>query len=131
MKPQNRLVEFANSSFGFVTCFLGVGGAGGGRMMMTTLLRTHLEQYLHTSRFTWYLLYFRDVGLSFVVTKSTSGLCELDIGISEGFRRILEIGLGEAFSGMITTLFRGHPEQYLHKLVRTHHAPLQKHTLLR
>ena len=30
MKPQNRLVEFANSSFGFWTCFLGgLGGEGG------------------------------------------------------------------------------------------------------
>ena len=26
MKPQNRLVEFANSSFGFWTCFWGGGG---------------------------------------------------------------------------------------------------------
>ena len=29
MKPQNRLVEFAKSSFGFWTCFiLGKGGGG-------------------------------------------------------------------------------------------------------
>ena len=34
-------------------------------------------------------------------------------------------GWGEAFSGMITTLFRGHPEQYLHTLARTRHTPLQ------
>ena len=32
----------------------------------------------------------------------------LDLGISEGFRRKLDIGLGEAFAGMITTLFRAH-----------------------
>ena len=30
MKPQNRFVEFANSSFGFWTCFLGgLRGRGG------------------------------------------------------------------------------------------------------
>ena len=28
MKPQNRLVEFTNSSFGFGTCFLGALGGG-------------------------------------------------------------------------------------------------------
>ena len=40
---------------------------------------------------------------------------------------------GKAFSGMITTLFHGHPEQYLHTLALacTHHAPLQQQTLLR
>ena len=32
---------------------------------------------------------------------------------------------------MITTLFRGHPELYLHTLVRTHHTVFQKQTLLR
>ena len=31
---------------------------------------------------------------------------------------------------MITTLFRGHPEQYLHALARTQHTPLQKLTFL-
>ena len=76
--------------------------------MMTTLLRRHREQYLQKSRFTRYLQYFRDW------TKPTSGRCELDLGILEGFRQKLEFGWGEAFSGMITTLFRGHPEQYLH-----------------
>ena len=50
MKPPNRLVEFANSSFGFWTCFL--GGLGGRGELMTTLLRKHLEQYLRKSRFT-------------------------------------------------------------------------------
>ena len=33
------------------------------------------------------LQYFRDVGPSYIVTKPTSGLCELGLGISEGFRR--------------------------------------------
>ena len=35
---------------------------------------------------------------------------------------------GKLFSGMITTLFRGYPEQCLHT---TQHTPLQKQTLLR
>ena len=34
----------------------GVGG------MMTTLVHRRTEQYLHKSRFTWYLQYFRDGG---------------------------------------------------------------------
>ena len=84
MRPQNRLVEFANSSFGF---------------LMTTLLRRHLEQYLQKSRFTRFLRYFRDVGPFYIVTKPTSGRCELDLGTSEGFRPKLEIGWWEAFSG--------------------------------
>ena len=37
----------------------------------------------------------------------------LDLGISEGFLRKLEIGWREVFSEMIPTLFRGHPE-HLH-----------------
>ena len=45
---------------------LGGGGRGG---MMTTLLRRHPEQYLHESRLTRYLQYFRDVGHSYIVTK--------------------------------------------------------------
>ena len=28
MNPQTRLVEFANSSFGYWTCFFGGGGEG-------------------------------------------------------------------------------------------------------
>ena len=31
----------------------------------------------------------------------------------------------------LPTLFRGYPEQYLHTLARTHHAPLEKQTLRR
>ena len=57
----------------------------------------------------------------------------LDVANSTlGFRRLsakTRIGWGEAFSGMITTLFHGHPEQYLHTLValaRTRHTPLQR-----
>ena len=107
---------------------LGGGGVGG---MMTTVLRRHPEQCLQKSRFTRHVLYFRDVGPSCTLTRPTSGLCELDVGISEGFRRKLEIGWGEAFSRMITTLFRGHPEQYPHTLARKHNAQLQKQTLLR
>ena len=83
------------------------------------------EQYLQKSRFTRYLQYFRDVGQSYTVTRPTSGLCDLDLGISDGFLRKL------GFSGMMTTLFRGHPEQYLHTLARTQHTLLQQQTLLR
>ena len=57
-----------------------------------------------------------------LVTKPTSGLCELDLGISEGFLRKLEFGWGKLVSGMVTTLLRGHPEQHLHTLARTPHA---------
>ena len=39
----------------------GVCGVGG---MMTTLVHRHPEQYLHKSRFTRYLQYFRDGGPS-------------------------------------------------------------------
>ena len=40
------------------------GGGGGGGGMMTTLVHRHPEQYLHKSRFTRYLQYFRDAGPS-------------------------------------------------------------------
>ena len=63
---------------------------------MKTVLRSHPEQYLQKSHFARYLQYFRDVGPSVVVTKPTSGLCELDLEISEGC-----------------------PEQYLHTQVHT------------
>ena len=46
-----------------------------------------------------YSQYFRDAGPSYIVTKPTSGLCELDFGISEGFLRKLELGWGEACCG--------------------------------
>ena len=38
---------------------------GGG--MMTKLVRRHPEQYLHKSRFTRYLQYFRDGGPSYMM----------------------------------------------------------------
>ena len=41
MKPQHRLVEFANSSFGFWTCFSGgVGGGGDDDDIVTQTPRT-------------------------------------------------------------------------------------------
>ena len=64
--------------------------------MMTTLLCRHPEQHLQKSRFARFLQYFRDVGPSHIVTNCNSGLCELDIGLCEGFRQKLEIGWGEA-----------------------------------
>ena len=75
--------------------------------MMTTLLRRHPEQYLQKSHFTHYSQYFRDVEPSFIVTKPTA-FCENS-----------NLGGGEAVSGMMTTLFCGHPEQYLYTLART------------
>ena len=54
---------------------------------------------ISTSHFIRYLQYFRDVGPAYIVTKPTSGPCELDFGISERFRRKLELGCGEAFRG--------------------------------
>ena len=41
----------------------GVGGGG----WMTTLAHRHTEQYLHKSRFTRYLQYFRDGGPSYMM----------------------------------------------------------------
>ena len=41
--------------------------AGGGGGMMTTLVHGHPEQYLHKSRFTRYLQYFRDGGPSYMI----------------------------------------------------------------
>ena len=58
--------------------------------------------------------------------KPTSGLCELDLGISEGFRQKPEYGWGEAFFGDAAVR-----EQYLHTLALAHHAPLRQQTLLR
>ena len=40
------------------------GGVGG---MMTTLVHRHPEQYLHKSRFTPHLQYFRDGGPSYMM----------------------------------------------------------------
>ena len=51
------------------------GGVGGG--MITTVLRKHTKQYHHQSRFTRYLQHFRDVGLCYMVSAPTSGLCAL------------------------------------------------------
>ena len=125
----------------------GVGGGGG---MMTTVLRKHNQQYHHKSRFTRYLQYFRDVLLSYIVATPTSGLCVLNFAVSNEKPKKLEIRWGnrfprylqylfwrprfysvftvlshttpKLFSGMITTLFRGHPEQYLHTLAHTPHS---------
>ena len=74
---------------GCVKTHVGLGweGVGGGGMMMTTLLRRHPEQILQKSHFALYSQYFRDVGPSCIVTKPTSGLCELDLGISEAKAR--------------------------------------------
>ena len=99
----------------------GVGGGGG--VMMTTLS-------LHKSRFTRYLQCFRDVGPSYIVTKPTCGLCELDFGISEGFRRKIEIGWGGSFFGDDHDTDSRTPRTISPYLERRHHTVLQKQTLL-
>ena len=55
------------------------------------------------------------------------------LGFRKTFGENSELVRGKLFSWMITTLFRGHPEQYLQTLAHTHthHAPLQRQTLLR
>ena len=90
---------------------------------MTTRLRRHPKAaILHGI-----LQYFHDVGPSYVVSKSTSGLCHRIL--FRGLGRKLEVGWGELFRRMLTTLFHEHPEHYLHTLVRTRHTLLQKQTL--
>ena len=46
---------------------MGGRGVGGGVGGMTTLVHKHPEQYLHKSRFTRYLQYFRDGGPSYMM----------------------------------------------------------------
>ena len=55
----------------------------------------------------------------------------LDFGISEGFRQELEIGWGEAISGDDHDTVSGTPRTISPHPARTHHAVLQKQTLLR
>ena len=72
---------------------------------MTTLLRRHPEQNLQKSRSTRYSQYFRDVGPSYILTKPTSGLCGLDLGISEAFGENSKLG---DTPNNISTLQRAH-----------------------
>ena len=97
-----RMLMRTMMMMGCVQTHFGSGwGAGGLRgAMMTTLLRRHPEQYLQKNRFTRYLQYFRVVGPSYTYShQTTSGLCELDLGISESFLRKLELGRGDACFG--------------------------------
>ena len=73
----------------------GVGGGGDDDDIVTQTPPDNLQK----SHSTLYLQYFRDVGPSYIVTKPTSGLCELDLGISDGFLRKIELGWGEACFG--------------------------------
>ena len=108
---------------------MGWGEGGGDDDLVTQTPRTiSSEEPFHSTSAELFVMWDHRIASPNLIT---SGRCELDLGISEGFRQKLEIGWGEAFSGMITTLFRGHPEQYLHTLARTCHTPLQKQTLLR
>ena len=62
--------------------------------MMTTVLRKHTKQYHHKSRFTRYLQYFRDVGLCYIVSTPTSGLCKVVVedDDDDGFRHKWLVG---------------------------------------
>ena len=90
MKLQNSLASLQTRASDSGLAFGGEGSGEGG--MMTTLLCRPPEQHLQKSRFTRFLQYFRDVGPSHISHQLYSGLCDLDIGLCEGFRRKLEIG---------------------------------------
>ena len=66
---------------------LALGGGG----MMTTVLRKHTKQYHHKSRFTRYLLYFRDVGPSLIVTNCTLGFANSTLGFARAFGENLKL----------------------------------------
>ena len=128
-------------------------GWGGGGGMMTTVLRKHTKQYHHKSRFTRYLQYFRDVGTISYSHQLYSGLCELDIGLCEGFRRKLENWLGGSLFFTRYLKYLGHVVVHCcppflssidafggggggggmmtYRQLLEHHAPLQRQTLLR
>ena len=65
--------------------------------MMTTVLRKHTKQYHHKSRFTRYLQYFRDVGLCYIVSTPTSGLCTLSFAVFELFAKSSKMAGGKTF----------------------------------
>ena len=110
MKPQNRLVEFAKSSFGFWTCFiLGKGGGGDDANTTSNIFKRAALLGIYRTLMSGAILYSHQTYFWTLQTRPWDF----------GFRRKLEIGWGEAFSGMITTLFRGHPEHYLQTLART------------
>ena len=88
----------------------GVGWGVGG--MMTTLVHRHPEQYLHKSRFTRYLQYFRDAGPPYMMMVSKHHAS------SVGF---LILGGWGGWGGMMTTLVHRHPEEYLHTFVMADH----------
>ena len=64
--------------------------------MMTTVLRKQTKQYHHKSRFTRYLQYFRDVGLCYIVSTPTSGLCTLNFAVSNRLQKTRN-WVGESF----------------------------------
>ena len=101
MKLQNSLASLQTRASDSGLAFWGEGGRRRGGMM-TALLCRHPEQHLQKSRFTWFFQYFRDSHQLY------SGLCELDIGLCEGFRRKLEIGWGEACSFTRYLKYFGH-----------------------
>ena len=63
--------------------------------MMTTVLRKHTKQYHHKSRFTRYLLYFRDVGPSHIVTNCTLDFANSTLGFARAFGENSKLGGGK------------------------------------
>ena len=118
MKPRNRLIEFANSSFAFWTCFWWREGGG----MMTTLLRrprtiSPEEPFLLGIYSTFVMLDHFIQSPDLLVEFANSTL---------GFRRAFCKNSGQALFGDDHDNVSGrHPEQYLHTLPHTHHIPLK------
>ena len=63
--------------------------------MMTTVLRKHTKQYHHKSRFTRYLQYFRDVGLSHIVTNCTLDFANSTLGFARAIGENSKLGGGK------------------------------------
>ena len=98
MKPQDRLVEFANSSFRFWTCFFGgVGGrVGDDDDIVSQIPRTISPEepfYLVRTVLSSCRAVLHSHQTYFLTLR-------IDLGISEG---VLEIGWGKLLSEMIST----------------------------
>ena len=90
MKPQNRLVEFANASFGFWICFLGgVGEWGDDDDIVTQAPRTLSPEPA--------LQYFRDVGPFYIVTNLLLDFANLILGFRMAFGKKPKLGRRKLF----------------------------------
>ena len=89
--------------------------------MMTTLLRRHPEQNLQRSGFTRIYSFFVMSDHLIYSPNLLLDFANSTLGFRRAFGENSKLVGGKPFSGMITTLFRGHPEQYLRTLACTHH----------